>query len=261
MLGGVSQPDRLSDGLNLIETLYRRISALGQQDVDAGGRAAALWPLPFGRYAVPLAGQALHNAADHLHAWVQLNRAGEIPLFAHMTLLRTAFEGTVRCRWLVDAKASAVEITRRVALATYEDIVERRKFLESMAEADVLLRRARRREKACLKLIGRCGWTSRNGIVPPINVADLFRDYALTDQGGGIWLWRVTSGFAHGREWALTSGEIVGQVRGEAGHRRVEIRASKPIAGNVTMVAAILLADATAEFEAFTQGGAPSPPS
>jgi hypothetical protein len=99
-----------------VPELYERISRLLDYRPDAvtlsvAGRDKRL---PFGICAGIFAGQSLAVAADHLRVWTQILDGHLIPVFAHMTLIRSALEGAIRCRWLVDPKVDGAERAARV---------------------------------------------------------------------------------------------------------------------------------------------------
>jgi hypothetical protein len=117
-----------------VDDLSRRYEMASHRLTKPQGRAGADYAYPDGRFVGIYAGHALSTALDHLGAWRALVDAGCVPIQAHMTLLRVALEGSVRCRWLVDAKlAPGVRVGRGFA-ARRDDQDERRKF-EASREA------------------------------------------------------------------------------------------------------------------------------
>jgi hypothetical protein len=234
---------RLRGVLSVMPTLEEQADAAVRADRVAGSLADKDADVRFGKCVTIFASQGLQTAVDHLLSWHLLFEAHAHPSFAHMTLLRSAFEGAIRCQWLVDGRVAPEERGRRGAMAHLEDLTEKRKFAESMTgpEAAEFAVPARRREIACARAMKSLGWTSG------INVVDLFDQYV-----GEGWIWRVTSGFAHGREWALSSSTFEETVRSSDGRPpMVKVASSAEISINMTAVAIATLVTALGEYSKY----------
>jgi hypothetical protein len=82
-------------------------------------------------YAYNIAATTLQSAVDHLRAWRKLVEAGLVPMYAHMSLLRTAFESALLAYWLFEPGIDAIARHARAIAAQAEEYDERRKFEES----------------------------------------------------------------------------------------------------------------------------------
>jgi hypothetical protein len=112
-----------------VDDLRRRYDVAAHRLAEPQGRASADHAChPDGRFVSIFASQALSSALDHLAAWRKLVDAGYIPIHAHMTLLRAALEGSVLCRWLVEAKVHPETRVARGFAARRDDQDERSKF-------------------------------------------------------------------------------------------------------------------------------------
>jgi hypothetical protein len=70
---------------------------------------------------------AIRNALDHLLAWRSVLRAGVMPAYAHMSLLRTAYEAALLAYWLVEPGVDPATRHARGIAAREADYKERRK--------------------------------------------------------------------------------------------------------------------------------------
>src|SRR5829696_7116127 len=75
-----------------------------------------------------LAATAMAAALDHLRAWRTLLKAGVMPSYAHMSLLRTAHESALLAYWLVEPGLDPDTRRARGIAAQRDDYEERRKF-------------------------------------------------------------------------------------------------------------------------------------
>jgi hypothetical protein len=75
----------------------------------------------------------LSAALDHMRAWRTLLHAGEVPTYAHFSLLRTAHESALIALWLLEPGLLADERRARGLAAQMADYEEKRKFQEDMA--------------------------------------------------------------------------------------------------------------------------------
>jgi hypothetical protein len=148
-------------------------------------------------------------ASDNLLAWHYLiERARVQPMVAHGTLARGTIEGAVMTRWLAEPGITAVEQRNRGASAQLSDYRLRRQF-----EQEIGISSAHRHEGGQPASIRERDHRAemRAHQVPPLGELDmtqLFRRYAVHGRRDGAWLYRLVSGFAHGRPWALATGRL-----------------------------------------------------
>ncbi len=214
----VAELRRLLDG---VDDLWGALEAALLAPVIPGSLAAADGALPDGRFVRMYAGQALSTAIDHLDTWRLLVRGPTIsvkcalsapvsvelmlPIGAHLTLLRGSLENAARCRWHLEARCSAGIRVGRGYAARRDDQLERASF-EASRETGALPARTqgmsaaerlaqldspdpdeaeRLREAAGVRTVGYADTTS------------------LMMKYGHERLFRLASGVAHGKEWAL----------------------------------------------------------
>jgi hypothetical protein len=251
-------PDTTAEIIRLlagVDEIWRRREATLLRPSARGSLAAADAALPDARFVSIYAGQALGSAVDHLHAWRLLVRGGEIPYLAYLTLLRGALEGAVRCRWLVDSRVdSGVRVGRGYA-ARRDDQKERRKWETSVAaivgsipskapgalSAAERLERLddpeaiRKREQAGVRSVGFTDTTA------------LMKSYRVEP-----W-YRLASGGAHAKEWALGAADMRQALDRPAnpGVQHGTVSASAPVALELTREAVQAVRTALEEAEAY----------
>ena len=81
---------RLRHALASLDDLERRRESALRKPTEPSSLAAIDAALPDGRYVTIYAGQSSSAAIDHLRAWRLLVNGPEIPVRAHLTLLRGA---------------------------------------------------------------------------------------------------------------------------------------------------------------------------
>ncbi len=180
-------------------------------DPRPGSPAAADAVIPHARWIITSANMAVGVAADHLFAWKLIVDGRQIPVYAPMTLLRTALEGAVLTRWLVDPRPGALERVSRGVAAQLDDYDERRKFETSV--------KARAKTEGLLEPLppsapGKSGAdrlaeliTARDDAgIPAIKQpgsTDLMMRFGAPDYRDVSSLYRLVSAFAHAKPWAL----------------------------------------------------------
>jgi hypothetical protein len=174
-------------------------------DSLAAGDAA----IPHARFVRLVADVAMAVAADHLLTWQLVVTRGVIPIYAPMTLLRSAVESAVKVRWVVDNRIAGPRRVGRGVAAQVEDYDERRKFEVSVKAGP---RPPGAGKSAADRLADLVADRDRDGVpiehVP--SYTDLTRDYGVPSRSDTQWLYRLMSAFAHGtpgpstgRTWAL----------------------------------------------------------
>lgn len=201
---------RLREVLAVVPSLRTRREAALRAEPPADSLAAADLALDGGRLVTVYAGQALNGAVDDLNAWRLLADGTELPLRAHMVLLRAALEASVRARWLVDPSAGAGERVGRAWAMRRRDQQERANFEASLPDGGASLHASmgpkgrtgaqrvaevddpaavRAREAAGVRTVGFASATA------------LFTHYRLEH------VYRLLSGLTHGFEWTLLTAQ------------------------------------------------------
>jgi hypothetical protein len=164
------------------------------------------------------AAQNLAMGVDHLRAWRWILQSGRVPQFAHMTLMRAAFEGAATALWLLGSADSAERI-RRAAVFGLEDLRNRRVF-EGLVASRAREEAAERGEElkpfewgsaksGAARYDDRLAEMRSSGIekadIP--NYSSLIEDY-----GPGAHVYALTSAFAHRREWTLAFADELDRI-------------------------------------------------
>lgn len=191
-----------------VDVLWARYHAAARRPIEAGTLAGDDDAHPHARFVAIHATQALSSALDHLNAWRLLVDGNRLPIQAHMTLLRGALEGSVRCRWLVDATTDSLTRVARGYAAKRDDYIQRRRFEESREGLDDdeerQVRAASTGKGAAERLVDLEAWRSKAEIpvVPFEDTTSLMKTYGLER-----WF-RLASAAAHGKEWALGAAKL-----------------------------------------------------
>jgi hypothetical protein len=165
-------------------------------------------------YAHDLAAIALWDALDHLLAWQNLLKGGLVPVYAHMSLIRTAYESALLSYWLLEPGLVPDVRRARGVAAQIADYEERRKFEEAAGFKVPPPGKMAAQRLADLRAVSRqLGLTRQNrkgetilAVSVPATV-ELFDMYeAATPNAKGQWRYRLYSGYAHGKQWATTIG-------------------------------------------------------
>jgi hypothetical protein len=167
--------------------------------------------LPDGRYVGIYATHALTAALDDLNTWRILAHGPELPIRSHLLLLRAALEGSLLCRWLVEAKERPARRVSRGLAARRDDQEERGRFEASFPD----------RGAAIARLLGPRGRTALERLaeldeedrakartaarIPPSGFADTT---SLMAKHGIEPAFRLLSGLAHSKEWSLIVTEM-----------------------------------------------------
>jgi hypothetical protein len=148
-------------------------------------------------------------------AWRKLVEVGLVPMYAHLSLLRTAFESALLAYWLFEPGIDAVARHARAIAAQAEEYDERRKFEESWGRTTPPAggKLAVDRLADLMNAAAQLGFTQANRkgdqvlttVVP--GVVELFDRYEpAAPPAKGQWRYWLYSGYAHAKQWALTLG-------------------------------------------------------
>lgn len=206
---GPAVPPDLRKSLAEVPGLRRRQATVVRANTKAPGTLAELdGKHALGRFVWELAAHSLAVAGDHLDAWRRLiEDAHAQPGWAHATLLRGAIENASFSRWLMDPAATSAQRVSQGVAAQLEDWNERRKF-EQASGADKLPRtgQARTGRERVGELLGLRLAHGITEIKMP-SLVDLCAAYAVAGDLGGNALYRLASGYAHGKQWTLLTNE------------------------------------------------------
>ena len=208
MLGGQSLPGgndavttvrTLLGILSLIPSEFARANEVLREGPRPGSIAASDARRPLGNLPSTLAGQNLSVAFEHLITWRELLAAQTLPAFAHMSLLRCAFEGAATVHWLVEAGVDATIRVQRGAVMQLEDYRNRREFEKGRGIQDgAFTGRAKSGSARYEEHQAKMAAAQIPGS-PRVPTAT-----RLVDQyGAGAWAYQLTSGFAHRKQWSL----------------------------------------------------------
>lgn len=208
----------MSRDLGKIGWLWRRLDIAVLTPPDKGSVASVETVDRTRAYAYDQAATALRAALDHLHVWRTLLKGGEMPAYAHLSLIRTAHEAALFAYWLLDPAIDAHARLCRGVAAQAADYEERRKFEEASGRtvADPPGKLATERLSDLMAVARGLNLVrqNRNGVdilvtsVPP--TVELFDSYEPmgVGQAKAQSLYRLYSGYAHAKQWALMLGAV-----------------------------------------------------
>jgi hypothetical protein len=204
--------------LRQVDPLWRRLDDLVVRPDPPGSAAQLDKGDKLGAMAYDLAATYLRAALDHVHAWRALFQTRVIPSFAQISLLRTAHEAALIAFWLMEPGVASNERRARGVAAQLADYDERRKLEEEMGVISVPppARTGAQRHAELLTVAEQQGLTRRNTKGKPVllvafpSTVELFARYEPVPKDtkikSGACLYRLYSGFAHGKQWAITQG-------------------------------------------------------
>lgn len=188
-----------------VSRLERLRSALIRRAYVPGSVAESDSRRPLGDHVPSQCLAALGVAIDHLEAWADLWINGrQHPLFAHITLVRGAIEGAVRCLWILDPDASQMERVARAAGTHLDDLVELEKAERALAreaagESPPATWPRGRGRPASERIAELREELRRHGVdARQSSITQLVARY-----GSGELTYRLLSGVAHGKDWAV----------------------------------------------------------
>jgi hypothetical protein len=248
----------LVEVLDRVPVLRRRMHGLGARGPLPGSPAALDDAATrFGENGWALASSSWLVASDHALAWQRLLRSGTQPMAAHATLLRAVLEGAAICRWLVEPGTTQIVRLQRAAAAQVADYDERRKFEQALGNptaagtfrpaTDRLVNLRRQLTKAAIAETKFAGYLA------------LVRDYGTPSRSDAEWLYRLLSGIAHAKQWAIIVGKI-GPVIDAPGTRRLRqahLSANDKLALATTQIAIATLEKALDELKVYAGQGGP----
>ena len=196
-------------------------------------RAGVAMSDPLAAFAFHLAVASITTSLDHLRTVAQVVQTALIPAFALMSLLRTGHECALVGEWLLEPSITDEQRIARGVGAQISDYDERRKFEDAIGRPPPARGQlAAERLSALLRDASARGYTKDNAKGMPVAIAplpstiDLFDRFETTTARTGSWLYRYYSGFAHGKQWAITLG---GQRQGPSdqhGHTAARVDAN-----------------------------------
>ncbi len=179
-----------------------------------------------GAFAHDQAASFLRVAVDHLETWRRVYDGNFRPTYAHFSLIRTAHESSWSAYWLMEPGAAAATRLERGVAAACDDFDERRKVEDGMGltSATPPAKLAADRLADVMASAAARGLTKLNRgqkailITPMPSIVNLFDLFEPHPSGRGSNLYRLLSGFAHGKQYAATQGvKRAGPIAG-SGH-------------------------------------------
>lgn len=185
-------------------------------------------------FAHDLAAASLRAVIDHLVTWHRVISNGFSPTYAHLSLIRTAHESSWLAYWLMEPGIDAATRLARGVAAQRDDYDERRKIEEAPGgpQYQPPAKSAAERLNDLMTEAAARGFTKLNKnnqpmlITPLLSAVELFDKYESVTNGRGSYLYRLYSGYAHGKQWALTQGAQAAGPSDAAGNTLASIEAS-----------------------------------
>lgn len=208
--------EALRADLSQIDAFRRRFEVALLTPPAEGSAAATDQADKLRAYAHDQAAMAIVAALDHLQTWRTLLGAGEMPTYAHMTLLRTAHEAALLAYWLIEPGIDSDVRRRRGVAAQWDDYDERRRFEDAagIASFEPPAKLAKDRLADLMTMAAKIGLVRRNKkrdkilTVQVPGIVDLFDLYEPPFGPGARAqaIYRLESGYAHAKQWALALG-------------------------------------------------------
>lgn len=207
------------------------------------------------QFAWVQASTAVAVAIDNLIAWNALLRDAKLqPFVAHYSLLRASLEAGVTARWICAPDISPMERAARGIAVQRTSFDERRRF-ETAVSSTAPKRSGKARSGAFrLDVLDRA---SRRWHIPrrEPTMVDLHREFAQPAGAmlRGDLLYRLLSGFAHGRDWAQLAMSSVIENRAPLEGRpgTAKLTAGGALTVYATRVAFAVARNAHAELESY----------
>ncbi|TCN39805.1 hypothetical protein EV644_103109 [Kribbella orskensis] len=248
----------LTRDLSAVDSIWSRLDVAMLTPPAAGSVASADLTDKLHAYAHDHAAMSLRASVDHLMAWRTLLRAGEIPIYAHLSLLRTAHEAALMAYWLAEPAIDARSRLGRGVAAQAADYDERRKLEDAIGLTVVAppAKLAVDRLSDLMKAADGLGLVCLNkkgqqvlAVGLPATV-ELFDLYESVERGAKAQsLYRFYSGYAHAKQWALSRGAQPQAPLDHLGRTVARIEGSALVAVGATRRAVEALDRATTAYE------------
>jgi hypothetical protein len=225
----------LHAALDRVDGLVRRHAAVVRATPASGSSGHADKLLPHARWLGLHSLRSIAVALDHLQAWQLMVRGKTLPMYSPMTLLRGALEGSARCRWLIDASAQPLERVARGIAMQVDDYRERHAWelaLPHLPEQSETWQSAAGRLYA-LKAARDAAAIPTVPFPGPTYTA---KHHGLGEGADRSWPYRLTSAFAHGKEWALLAMTIGEGIVTEDGVRLGPVSSNDAFVAGMTRI-------------------------
>jgi hypothetical protein len=168
-------------------------------------------------YAHDHAHGCIGAALDHIGTWrFVFVEAKTMPLYGHMSLLRTAHEAALLAEWLMDPAIDDDTRRARGVAVQLADFEERRRFEECTGGPRMPLKgkNAAGRIADLMAQAARLGLTKANkkgqtvlaiAVPATVELFDLYEEVSIPGWKGQA-IYRLESGYAHAKQWALKQG-------------------------------------------------------
>ncbi len=224
----------LNKDFERVQELWQRFDVAVSTPAATGSASAVEHSDQFTAFAHDLAAASLRAVIDHLVTWHRVISRGFLPTYAHLSLIRTAHESSWLAYWLMEPGVDAATRLARGVAAQRDDYDERRKIEEALGgpQYQPPAKSASERLSDLMDEAGSRGLTKLNKnnqpmlTAPLLSAVELFDKYEPVAKGRGSYLYRLYSGYAHGKQWALTQGAQAAAPSDKAGSTLASIEAN-----------------------------------
>jgi hypothetical protein len=201
--------DRLEQLLDRVESLRERHERTKLGTPLLGSNEAADRRHSLGERPGMVASIKLAVALDHMLVWAALFVDGRrlLPGYAHLSLMRPAFEASAQVRWLLDASVGPEVRIGRGLGAEIKDYEWRRKFEKAMADGGHVFDPSYRLAQTRIDEVLAEARAATTAVIPLPDTTTLVRELRLFDVATDLMAWQYTSGVLHGQAWASLLGE------------------------------------------------------
>ena len=223
----------LNTDFDRVQELWRRLDVALTTPASPTSASAADHEDQFEAFAHDLAAAFLRATVDHLVTWRQVISSGFMPTYAHLSLIRTAHESAWLAYWLMEPGVDPATRLARGVAAQRDDYEERLKIEEAMntpkpeppakSAADRVNNLMNEAEVRGLTKLNKRG--QRILATPLPSAVELFDKYEPVKEGTrGSFLYRLYSGYTHGKQWALTQGAEAAGPSDASGNTLASVR-------------------------------------
>jgi hypothetical protein len=248
----------LSQDLSTVGSIWSRLDIAMLTPPAPGSAASVELTEKLRAYAYDHAAMSLRASVDHLRAWQGLLAAGEMPIYAHFSLLRTAHEAALVAYWLTEPGIDPNDRLARGVAAQAADYDERRKAEEAVGmtvvtppaklAADRLRDLMSAADNLGLTYLNRKGRQVLNLVLPAtVELFDLYESLPTGAKAQG--LYRFYSGYAHAKQWTLSQGAAAQAPFDSSGRTIALVQGSDHVAIAATRLAVSALERATSAYE------------